>query len=151
MLITRGFGHHLMHRINLLLQVPIILNRKGSDILLKINFMSTLFVGIDVSSKPNAVYAMDFYKNNYIHSSFSNNQPGDFDVEDTHMQKVGNAYLRYYLGEAANSVRRHAPEYRDYYAKKYSEVTKHQHNRALALTSRKFVRLVFGLLVKNQL
>ncbi len=29
--------------------------------------------------------------------------------------------------------------------------SKHQHKRALALTSRKFVRLVFGLLVKNQL
>ena len=32
----------------------------GSDIMLKINYMSTLFVGIDVSSKSNAVYAMDF-------------------------------------------------------------------------------------------
>ena len=44
--------------------------------MLKINFMSTLFVGIDVSSKSNVVYAMDFYKNKYIQSSFSNNQPG---------------------------------------------------------------------------
>ena len=38
--------------------------------------MSTLFVGIDVSSKSNAVYAMDFYKHKYMQSSFSNNQPG---------------------------------------------------------------------------
>ena len=30
--------------------------------MLKIDFMSTLFVGIDVSSKSNVVYAMDFYK-----------------------------------------------------------------------------------------
>ena len=37
------------------------------------------------------------------------------------------------------------------YARKYAEVSKHQHKRALALTSRKFVRLVFGLLAKNQL
>ena len=44
--------------------------------MLKINFMSTLFVGIDVSSKSNVVYAMDFYKNKYISSSFANNQPG---------------------------------------------------------------------------
>ena len=87
----------------------------------------------------------------YAGLTWSKSQSGDFDAEDTHMQKAGNAYLRYYLGEAANSVRRHVPEYRDYYAKKYSEVTKHQHKRALALTSRKFVRLVFGLLVKNQL
>ena len=38
--------------------------------------MSTLFVGIDVSSKTNAVYAMDFEENKYISSSFGNNQPG---------------------------------------------------------------------------
>lgn len=87
----------------------------------------------------------------YAGLTWSKNQSGDFDGEDICMQKAGNAYLRYYLGEAANSVRRHIPEYRDYYAKKYSEVPKHQHKRALALTSRKFVRLVFGLLVKNQL
>lgn len=41
--------------------------------------------------------------------------------------------------------------YGEFYDKKYAEVTKHQHKRALALTSRKFVRLVFGLLVKSQL
>ncbi len=87
----------------------------------------------------------------YAGLTWSKNDSGDFRSEDNHMQKAGNTYLRYYLGEAANSVRRHVPEYRDYYAKKFSEVPKHQHKRALALTSRKFVRLVFGLLVKNQL
>ena len=86
---------------------------------------------------------------------------GDFTSEDNKMSKAGNPYLRYYLVEAANSVRKHMPEYADYYARKYAEVTKHQHKRALALTSRKschtlfrgydLVRLVFGLLVKNQL
>lgn len=44
--------------------------------MLKINCMSTLFVGIDVSSKSNIVFAMDFDENKYINSSFSNNQPG---------------------------------------------------------------------------
>jgi transposase len=76
---------------------------------------------------------------------------GDFTSEDNKMSKAGNPYLRYYLGEAANNVRKHVPEYAEFYAKKYAEVTKHPHKRALALTSRKFVRLVFGLLVKNQL
>lgn len=76
---------------------------------------------------------------------------GDFTSEDNQMSKAGNPYLRYYLGEAANSIRKHIPEYADFYARKYAEVSKHQHKRALALTSRKFVRLVFGLLVKNQL
>ena len=42
----------------------------------KINYMSTLFVGIDVSSKSNVVYAMDFDENKYIDDSFGNNQPG---------------------------------------------------------------------------
>ena len=44
--------------------------------MLKINYTSTLFVGIDVSSKSNSVYAMDFEENRYISSSFGNNQPG---------------------------------------------------------------------------
>lgn len=79
------------------------------------------------------------------------NDSGDFVSEDNRISKAGNTYLRYYLGEAANSVRRYIPEYAEFYSRKYAEVTKHQHKRALALTSRKFVRLVFGLLVKNQL
>ena len=87
----------------------------------------------------------------YAGLTWSKNDSGNFVSEDNHMQKAGNTYLRYYLGEATNSVRRHIPEYKEFYYKKYAEVTKHQHKRALALTSRKFVRLVFGLLVKNQL
>ena len=79
------------------------------------------------------------------------NDSGDFSAEDNRMSKAGNPYLRYFMCEAANSVRRHIPEYADFYAKKYAEVTKHQHKRALALTSRKLIRLIFGLLVKNQL
>lgn len=60
-------------------------------------------------------------------------------------------YLRYYLGKAANSMRKHNVEYKVYYQKKYNEVAKHQHKIALALTSRKFVRLVYESLAKNQL
>ena len=76
---------------------------------------------------------------------------GDFTSEDNKISKAGSPYLRYYLGEAANSVRKYVPEYADFYARKFAEATKHQHKRALALTSRKLVRLVFGLLAKNQL
>lgn len=82
---------------------------------------------------------------------WKHNDSGDFTSEDNHMSKAGNRYLRYYLGEAANSMRTHNAEYGAYYRKKYNEVPKHQHKRALALTSRKFVRLVYGLLAKNQL
>lgn len=79
------------------------------------------------------------------------NQSGDFRADDTKMSKAGNKFLRYYLIEAANSVRNNIPEYRDFYLKKYLEVRTHQHKRALALTSRKLIRLIFGLLAKNQL
>lgn len=86
----------------------------------------------------------------YAGLCWKSNQSGDFDGEDTPIVKAGNRYLRYYLGEAANSMRKHNVEYGAYYRKKYNEVPKHQHKRALALTSRKFVRLVYGLLARNQ-
>ena len=57
----------------------------------------------------------------------------------------------YYLLEAANSVRRCDSEFRRYYDLKYKEVNRHQHKRALALTARKLVRLVFRLLKDNRL
>ena len=79
------------------------------------------------------------------------NQSGDFTAEDSFMSKAGNRYLRYYLIEAANSVKNYAPVYNAFYLKKFREVTKHQHKRALALTSRKLIRLIFGLLDNNQL
>ena len=79
------------------------------------------------------------------------NQSGNYSSDNTRMTKTGNKYLRYYLIEAANSVKNRIPEYKEYYYKKYGEVTTHQHKRALALTSRKFVRMVFGLLTKNQI
>jgi len=78
-------------------------------------------------------------------------QSGRFTADVTSLSRNGNQYLRYYLVEAANSVRRQIPEYGDYYAKKYQEVPKHQHKRALVLTARKFVRLVDALLRKNQI
>ena len=79
------------------------------------------------------------------------NQSGDHTSDNTNMTKTGNTYLRYYLIEAANSVKNNTPEYMKYYNKKFGEVTTHQHKRALALTSRKLVRLIFGLLTKNQI
>jgi len=79
------------------------------------------------------------------------NQSGNFEAEDTYMSKAGNSFLRYYLIEAANSVKNHSATYNDFYNRKFVEVKKHQHKRALALTSRKLIRLIFGLLDKNQL
>lgn len=78
-------------------------------------------------------------------------QSGNFDAEDTSLAKCGNFYLRYYLVEAANLLRMHVDEYKAFYYKKYKEVNKHQHKRALVLTARKFIRLVFVLLSKGQI
>ena len=78
-------------------------------------------------------------------------QSGEFEAEHSRMIKSGNRYLRYYLLEAANSVRRCDSEFRRYYDLKYHEVNKYQHKRALALTARKLVRLVFRLLKDNRL
>lgn len=66
-------------------------------------------------------------------------------------QDINNLYLRYYLCEAANSLRKCDPEFRRFYNLKFREVTKHQHRRALALTARKLVRLVYALLKTNRL
>ena len=82
---------------------------------------------------------------------WTQHQSGDFEAEHSQMIKSGNRYLRYYLLEAANSVRRCDSEFRRYYDLKYHEVNKYQHKRALALTARKLVRLVFRLLKDNRL
>lgn len=73
-------------------------------------------------------------------------QSGTFRAERTPRTHTGNEYLRYYLIEAANSVKRCDPVYRAYYQKKFNEVPKFRHKRALVLTARKLVRLVDVLL-----
>jgi len=78
-------------------------------------------------------------------------QSGNKNSENTPLAKRGNRYLRYYLVEAANSVRRYEPEFQEFYRKKYTETPKHQHKRAIVLTARKFVRLVDALLRNHQL
>ena len=77
-------------------------------------------------------------------------QSDDFEAQDRRMSRSGNRFLRYYFCEAAQLVRLHAPEYRDYYHRKYKEVRKHQHKRAVVLTARKLVRLVVRLLTTNE-
>lgn len=78
-------------------------------------------------------------------------QSGDSESERTPKIRSGNQYLRYYLVEAANSVKRNEPVYREFYLKKYKEVPKYQHKRALVMTARKLVRLVDVLLRNHQL
>lgn len=78
-------------------------------------------------------------------------QSGNRESERTSLTRTGNHYLRFYLVEAANSIRNREPVYNEYYHKKYDEVPKHKHKRALVLTARKLVRLVDVLLRNHQL
>ncbi|MDZ7671668.1 MAG: IS110 family transposase [Halanaerobiales bacterium] len=87
----------------------------------------------------------------YAGLTWTKHQSGSFVAEETSMTKTGNKYLRYYLVEAANSLRVHNDEYQKYYYKKYHESQKHKRKRALVLTARKFVRLVFALLSKGEI
>lgn len=87
----------------------------------------------------------------YAGLSWKVKQSGNYQSEHTPLTKQGNRYFRYYLVEAANSVRKHLPDYAEFYKKKYKETPKHQHKRAIVLTARKFVRLVDTLLRNHQL
>jgi len=87
----------------------------------------------------------------YAGLTWRKRQSGRFNAEDTYMTRTGNVFLRYYLCEAANSVHCHLDEFARYYKTKYNEVSTHQHKRALALTARKLVRLVHGLMSSGRL
>lgn len=81
----------------------------------------------------------------YAGLAWKKHSSGEFTAEET-PRKPGNTYLRYYLVQAANSLRVHDEEYRQYYQRKVLEVPKHQHKRALVLTARKLARLCFAML-----
>ena len=87
----------------------------------------------------------------YAGLAWTQYQSGNFEAENTRLIKSGNRFLKYYLCEAAFSLVRCDKEYKDFYHLKYKEVNRYQHKRALALTARKFVRLVFALLKDNRL
>ena len=87
----------------------------------------------------------------YAGIRWKRNQSGTKDSEHTKQTKTGNSYLRYYLVEATGSILRFNDEFTVFYHKKYKEVKINQHKRALVLTTRKFVRLIYGLLAHSKL
>jgi transposase len=86
----------------------------------------------------------------YMGLTWRKSSSGGFVSENTRLTKVGNVYLRYYFILGANLLRQNNLEYKAYYWRKYQEVSKYQHKRALVLTARKLVRLVHALLTKNE-
>jgi transposase len=85
----------------------------------------------------------------YVGLTWHKRSSGGFVSQNTRLTKIGNVYARYYLILGANALRRFNLEYQAFYWRKYQEVPKHQHKRALVLTARKLVRLVHALLTKN--
>jgi transposase len=85
----------------------------------------------------------------YVGLTWHKRSSGGFVSQNTRLTKIGNAYARYYFILGANALRRFNLEYQAFYWRKYQEVPKHQHKRALVLTARKLVRLVHALLTKN--
>jgi transposase len=85
----------------------------------------------------------------YVGLTWHKRSSGGFVSQNTRLTKIGNAYARYYFILGANTLRMFNLEYKAYYWRKYQEVPKHQHKRALVLTARKLVRLVHALLTKN--
>jgi transposase len=86
----------------------------------------------------------------YAGFKWRTHQSADFKADESKLTRTGNRYLRYYFCEAANSVRMRDRDYAAFYNRKYNEVRKHQHKRAVVLTARKLVRLVVRLLATNQ-
>ena len=87
----------------------------------------------------------------YAGLAWTQYQSGMFEAQNTRLIRSGNRFLKYYLVEAANSLVRCDTEFRRFYDLKFNEVNRYQHKRALALTARKLVRLLFRLLKDNRL
>lgn len=78
------------------------------------------------------------------------NNSGRFQADERHLAQERNSYLRYWIIQSAYTLQRHDPDYNAYYWRKFYEVNRHQHKRALVLTARKALRLTFALLHKGQ-
>ena len=100
--------------------------------------------------------SISFFKNQsklakYAGLYWNKNQSGNIQKNTKGFSEYSNKYLRYYIVEATSScINTNFPFIKDYYNRKYDEVTSHQHKRALVLSSRKLIRLIFTLLQKNQ-
>ena len=87
----------------------------------------------------------------YAGLSWREKQSGSYTSDNTPLKRTGNTYLRYYLVEAANLVRTHDPVFGEYYQRKYKEVKYTPSKRALVLTARKLIRVIYFLLKNHQI
>lgn len=87
----------------------------------------------------------------YAGLSWREKQSESYTSDNTPLKRTGNTYLRYYLVEAANLVRTHDPVFGEYYQRKYKEVKHTPSKRALVLTARKLIRVIYFLLKNHQI
>ena len=87
----------------------------------------------------------------YAGITWRKKQSGKFESEENPLTKTGNKYLRYYLIEAANQVRKFVPEFNEYYNKKYNEAKTHKELRAQVLTARKLIKVIYALMKNRSL
>lgn len=88
----------------------------------------------------------------YAGLTWKRNESGDFKSDDKRNTNGCNTYLKYYICQATQlSVVYNFDFTTDFYWKKYNEAKTHKQRRALVLTSRKLVRLIYVLLRDNKL
>lgn len=87
----------------------------------------------------------------YAGIAWDDHSSGKLISEDNHLIDSGNMFLKYYFEEASNLMRLNDSVFRAFYSRKYHEATTHKHKRALVLTTRKFIRLVYCLLRDDKL
>jgi transposase len=107
--------------------------------------------GILAEIGPIGRFASDDALAKYAGLTWRTHQSGPFDAADRPLTRTGSSYLRYYLVEAADRVRVRDPHFGAFYARKYAGATHHAHHRALVLTARKLVSVIYGLLTRGQL
>lgn len=87
----------------------------------------------------------------YAGIAWDDHSSGKLISEDNHLIDSGNMFLKYYFEEACNLMRLNNSVFKAFYSRKYHEATTHKHKRALVLTTRKFIRLVYCLLRDDKL
>ena len=63
----------------------------------KRDYLSTLFIGIDVSSKTNTVCAIDFEQNQLLTCNVANNQPGSDMLVDSLVKILAEGNFKYVM------------------------------------------------------
>ena len=91
------------------------------------------------------------FKNDAAGIVWNEKSSGKLISEDNRLIDSGNMFLKYYLEEACNLMRQKDSIFHAFYSRKYKEAVTHKHKRALVLTTRKFIRLVYCLLRDDKL